>query len=248
VLPFLALGMGVDDLFVIAFAFREVRERTPLKLRASTVPQQVGTCMAIAGSSVTLTSIANFAAFLAGSLVPLPAVRSFCQQAAIDVAFNYTALMLGMPGLLAIHAHFSNVRGALLHAGVPRVWCRWTVCPMILLGRCVVGRNVGFFMHRKDTAPDCLPSVTVGQPPPPSLQFLQRGPPPAVVGSVGPAVRAGPSSPCVSVLPPAVVAVCVPAARVDVCTETCCCGAPASLLWSQHACWCWECAPGAARW
>lgn len=65
--------------------------------------------MADAGSSITLTSLANFFAFLAGSLIPLPAVTAFCQQAAAVVAFNYAALMLVAPSLLVLHAHLSNV-------------------------------------------------------------------------------------------------------------------------------------------
>ena len=140
VLPFLALGLGVDDLFVIAFAFRDVRRNWDDETRKSAAVEQVrpgaattsfttppaaywlvatrvpcgrfqiGHCFASSGASITLTSASNFLAFMAGSLVPLPAVTHFCYQAAAVVAFNYLALLIAAPGLLSLHAWLSNVR------------------------------------------------------------------------------------------------------------------------------------------
>ena len=54
-----------------------------------------------AGISVCLTSIANFSAFLVGSLIPLPAVTAFCQQAAIVVVCNLLMMILCFPSIMA---------------------------------------------------------------------------------------------------------------------------------------------------
>lgn len=98
VLPFLALGIGVDDMFVLAHSLADVRDRFPEATRADHV---AGT-LEVAGPSVTLTSLSNFAAFMAATLIPLPAVQSFCYQAATVVAFNYLTLVITLPAAMAV--------------------------------------------------------------------------------------------------------------------------------------------------
>jgi len=93
VLPFVSLGIGVDDMFVIAYTFKRIVfekiEQNRAGSHASTCGQIMKEVMAFAGPSVTLTSVANFLSFLVGSSVPVLAVSSFCQQCAIVVVFNY---------------------------------------------------------------------------------------------------------------------------------------------------------------
>jgi patched 1 protein len=47
-----------------------------------------------AGVSVLLTSISNVAAFGAGAFMSIPAIRSFCLQTAIVLAFNCVTIRL----------------------------------------------------------------------------------------------------------------------------------------------------------
>lgn len=71
VLPFILLGIGVDDLFVILRSLEEVDERHPgiaMDLRFRKVLNG-------AGLSVSVTSLSNIAAFTMGSLTEIPAVR-----------------------------------------------------------------------------------------------------------------------------------------------------------------------------
>ena len=69
VLPFIALGFGVDDMFVLLFSFR-FRENL-------TIEQMLGEAVRLAGSSVAMTSVSNFFGFLIGSTMVLPDVARF---------------------------------------------------------------------------------------------------------------------------------------------------------------------------
>lgn len=69
VLPFLLLGIGVDDMFVIVNSY----DNTPAHLP---VPERVALALAESGSSVTVTSLTDVLAFFIGSFTSLPALRS----------------------------------------------------------------------------------------------------------------------------------------------------------------------------
>ena len=85
VLPFLLLGLGIDDMFVIMQAWNNLtpHEKT-LKLT-----ERVGKALKHAGVSITVTSITDFAAFAIGSSTVLPALRSFCLYASVGIAAVY---------------------------------------------------------------------------------------------------------------------------------------------------------------
>ncbi|XP_029581554.1 protein patched homolog 1 isoform X2 [Salmo salar] len=73
VLPFLALGIGVDDMFLLAHSFTETGINIPFK-------ERTGDCLRRTGTSVALTSINNMIAFFMAALVPIPALRAFSLQ------------------------------------------------------------------------------------------------------------------------------------------------------------------------
>ncbi|XP_028369044.1 protein patched homolog 2 isoform X1 [Phyllostomus discolor] len=98
VLPFLALGIGVDDIFLLAHAFTEAPSGTPLQ-------ERTGECLQRMGPSVALTSINNMVAFFMAALVPIPALRAFSLQAAIVVGCNFAAVMLVFPAVLSLDLH-----------------------------------------------------------------------------------------------------------------------------------------------
>ncbi|XP_037355508.1 protein patched homolog 2 isoform X2 [Talpa occidentalis] len=98
VLPFLALGIGVDDIFLLAHAFTKATPDTPLQ-------ERTGECLQRTGTSVTLTSINNMVAFFMAALVPIPALRAFSLQAAIVVGCNFAAVMLVFPAVLSLDLH-----------------------------------------------------------------------------------------------------------------------------------------------
>ncbi|XP_034558074.1 protein patched homolog 1 [Notolabrus celidotus] len=98
VLPFLALGIGVDDMFLLAHSFTEAASNIPFKDRT-------GDCLRRSGTSVALTSINNMIAFFMAALVPIPALRAFSLQAAIVVVFNFAMVLLIFPAILSLDLH-----------------------------------------------------------------------------------------------------------------------------------------------
>uniref|UniRef100_A0A673BCX4 Patched 2 n=1 Tax=Sphaeramia orbicularis TaxID=375764 RepID=A0A673BCX4_9TELE len=98
VLPFLALGIGVDDMFLLAHSFTEAESNIPFK-------ERTGDCLRRTGTSVALTSINNMIAFFMAALVPIPALRAFSLQAAIVVVFNFAMVLLIFPAILSLDLH-----------------------------------------------------------------------------------------------------------------------------------------------
>ncbi|CAG0886016.1 unnamed protein product [Cyprideis torosa] len=84
-LPFILLGLGIDDMFVIAQCFQNL---TPEEQKLS-LPDRIGRTMQHAGVAITVTSVTDVAAFLVGSTTVLPALRSFCIYAAVGILAVY---------------------------------------------------------------------------------------------------------------------------------------------------------------
>jgi len=86
VLPFLLLGIGVDNIFILVstYATRLREERS----KRYTEAELVGSILAQVGPTITLTSTSTTLAFLVGSLSVMPAVKYFCQQCVIGFAVN----------------------------------------------------------------------------------------------------------------------------------------------------------------
>ena len=85
-LPILMLGIGVDDMFVVCNAL----DQSSLKLSAR---ERLSDCMRHAGPSITITSMTDALAFLAGSSSTLPGLSSFCTYSAICVLMLYSSVM-----------------------------------------------------------------------------------------------------------------------------------------------------------
>jgi len=78
VLPFVLLGIGVDDSFVIMNAFDRVDASKP-------VPERIATAMSHAGVSIMITSMTDFVAFAISASSALPALAAFCAYAAFAI-------------------------------------------------------------------------------------------------------------------------------------------------------------------
>ena len=97
VVPFLALGLGINDYFVMA---NYVSAALAAAAPAATPADVLAEALKHAGGSITLSSVTNLAAFLIGAMTPIPAVRYFAIQVAMTVICNYVAAICIYPSLL----------------------------------------------------------------------------------------------------------------------------------------------------
>jgi len=96
VLPFLALGMGTYDMFILAFAFQY--------LPGETVPSMIGELMKECGPRLLLTALTNIIVFGIGANIPLRAVNLFSGAMCIVVLFNFLILVVAFTALISLHA------------------------------------------------------------------------------------------------------------------------------------------------
>ena len=89
-LPFLVLGLGVDDAFIIAGEFQQ-QIRDHLLKGEKNVPtaKLIEDTMKHAGVSILITSLTDFVAFGIGSTTVLPALQAYCLYAAFGVLFVF---------------------------------------------------------------------------------------------------------------------------------------------------------------
>jgi hypothetical protein len=69
--PFLMLGIGIDDTFVMLGAWRRTSIHAP-------VPERMSQTFKDAAVSITITSVTDMISFFIGVITPFPSVRIFC--------------------------------------------------------------------------------------------------------------------------------------------------------------------------
>uniref|UniRef100_A0A1I7YH77 SSD domain-containing protein n=1 Tax=Steinernema glaseri TaxID=37863 RepID=A0A1I7YH77_9BILA len=94
IVPFLTLGIGVDNMFMLLHNYHEVTSNVK--------KNEIGVLMKETGMSILMTSINNILSFLTGTLLPIPALRSFCAQSSILLTFNLIAIMTAYPAMIAL--------------------------------------------------------------------------------------------------------------------------------------------------
>ena len=85
ILPFLMLGVGIDDMFVIIQAF----DNLSADEKKLTLAKQLGRTMKHAGVAITITSVTDLLAFAIGATTVLPALSGFCIYASLGIFFIY---------------------------------------------------------------------------------------------------------------------------------------------------------------
>lgn len=81
-MPFLVLGVGVDNMFIMISAWRHLS----LFL---TVEERMGRTFSEAAVSITITNLTDVLAFVIGSTIKLPGIRIFCAYAGVAMIFVY---------------------------------------------------------------------------------------------------------------------------------------------------------------
>ncbi|XP_014230059.1 protein patched homolog 3-like [Trichogramma pretiosum] len=86
-LPFMLMGLGVDDTFVMMAAWDEVASRQ-VNLKKPLV-ERVALTLSHAGAAISVTSLTDVVAFVIGASTILPSLNSFCIYAAVGVMVTY---------------------------------------------------------------------------------------------------------------------------------------------------------------
>nr|CAD7262461.1 unnamed protein product [Timema shepardi] len=97
IVPFLALGLGVDDMFLIVHTYAKEEATSVLCPH-----EQTGIVLKRTGLNILLTALSNMCAFFAAAIIPVPALRVFSLQAAVLVMFNLAAVLLVFPAVVSL--------------------------------------------------------------------------------------------------------------------------------------------------
>jgi predicted RND superfamily exporter protein len=153
-IPFLLLGLGVDDAFVLSSEFRRACTMMP----GTTIEQRIGAAMRTGGMSILITSTTDALAFLIGASTVLPALSWFCSFAGIGVLLCFLLqIFLFMP-CLAINAKRAEANRidccCCCKAGppvdvaerfdTPQGWCHCCTCSW-----CITPNKLPKFMEEK---------------------------------------------------------------------------------------------------
>lgn len=97
VIPFLALAIGVDNVFILTQAAEN--------LGAGVSPAEAaGRALAAAGPSMLLAASAETMGFAVGTLTSMPALRDFAACAAFAIAIDFVLQITAFPAMLALDA------------------------------------------------------------------------------------------------------------------------------------------------
>lgn len=103
-IPFLLLGLGVDDAFVLSSEFQRIKRQRP----SNSVVDNIVTTARHGGVSILITSATDALAFLVGSATVLPALAGFCQFAGIGVIICFILQLTFFLPALALNARRAN--------------------------------------------------------------------------------------------------------------------------------------------
>ncbi|XP_025111120.1 patched domain-containing protein 3-like [Pomacea canaliculata] len=105
IMPFLVIGIGVDDMFLLMSAWGET-----IHLQDLSVPDRVGITFSKAGIGITITSLTDFLAFLIGITSDFIVVRQFCIYTGVAVILCYVCNATLFGACLALHGQrvYSN--------------------------------------------------------------------------------------------------------------------------------------------
>ncbi|XP_076630786.1 patched domain-containing protein [Colletes latitarsis] len=96
--PFLMIGIGIDDTFVMLAAWRRTSIMKP-------VPERMAATLSEAAVSITITSLTDMISFFIGILSPFPSVQIFCIYSGFAVVFTFLFHLTFFTGCVAISGY-----------------------------------------------------------------------------------------------------------------------------------------------
>lgn len=96
--PFLMIGIGIDDTFVMLAAWRRTSIMKP-------VPERMAATLSEAAVSITITSLTDMISFFIGILSPFPSVQIFCIYSGFAVVFTFVFHLTFFTGCVAISGY-----------------------------------------------------------------------------------------------------------------------------------------------
>lgn len=101
VIPFLVIGIGIDDMFIIYSSFQYTNDkRRLLKIDKNELIKKT---LARSGVSITITSLTDFVAFMVGVTTDFKSVQIFCVYAGLSIFFCYFYQLTFFSGFLCLH-------------------------------------------------------------------------------------------------------------------------------------------------
>eukprot|EP00915_Cephaloidophora_sp_WS-2016_P004522 GHVH01006055.1.p1 GENE.GHVH01006055.1~~GHVH01006055.1.p1 ORF type:complete len:1155 (+),score=179.44 GHVH01006055.1:848-4312(+) len=98
IVPFLSMGIGVDDMFVIINSYSLSYPIKDPKLRVKHTMQECGL-------SITITTLTNLIAFSIGSFSPYMSIKNFCLFSAGALGFGYAFALTITVAVLSLEAY-----------------------------------------------------------------------------------------------------------------------------------------------
>ena len=83
-IPFLMVGLGIDDMFVIMQVFRNLEN-----VKESDIENKIGLTLRHAGVAISVTSLTDVCAFGVGAITVFPALQAFCVACSLGIAAIY---------------------------------------------------------------------------------------------------------------------------------------------------------------
>ncbi|XP_046965285.1 patched domain-containing protein 3 isoform X2 [Vanessa cardui] len=96
--PFLMIGIGIDDTFVMLAAWRRTSPTLP-------VPERMAIMLSEAAVSITITSVTDMLSFFIGIFSPFPSVQIFCMYSGLAVCFTFVWHLTFFAGCVAVSGY-----------------------------------------------------------------------------------------------------------------------------------------------